>query len=128
MKEQGFKYTDKRKKMIEVLAEETKYRSAKQIASQVKLVYPSLSFDTIYRNLSVFGELGIAEETELDGEKFFRFRCSVNAHHHHFICTTCGQTKTIQTCPMDLLPDDWKGYTVTGHRFEVFGMCPTCSV
>ena len=48
--------------------------------------FPQLSYDTIYRNLYTFVQLNILEETELNGEKLFRFRCQNHGHHHHFIC------------------------------------------
>ncbi|EIT85189.1 FUR family transcriptional regulator [Fictibacillus macauensis ZFHKF-1] len=128
LKEKGFKYTDKRKDMLQVFANELRYISAKDVQETLKPHYPGLSFDTIYRNLSTFSELGILEETELDGEKKFRFKCPTSEHHHHLICLTCGKTKEVAGCPMEQLPVNDSGFTVTGHKFEIYGYCQACSL
>jgi Fur family zinc uptake transcriptional regulator len=126
LKEKGYKYTEKRKDLISLFAREKRYLSAKDVQEALKEQYPGLSFDTIYRNLTTFVEIGLLEETEWEGEKKFRFTCSHNEHHHHLICLSCGGTKSIHKCPMEVLNSELNGFDVTGHKFEVYGYCNEC--
>lgn len=127
VKEKGYKVTGKREQMLDIFAKSNKYLTAREILEKMQEHYPNLSFDTIYRNLSLFHELGILESTELDGERHFRYTCStVDEHHHHFICLDCGSTKAIEACPMDYVTEDLKGYSIADHKFEIYGKCPYC--
>lgn len=127
LKDHGYKYTGKREKMASVFADEQRYMSAKEVLGLMQDDYPQISFDTVYRNLSLFEKLGILEATEFNGERLFRLSCREDKHHHHLICTECGKTKTIEMCPMDAFfgnPDDFE---ITGHKFEIYGHCKECT-
>ncbi|MFC7392876.1 Fur family transcriptional regulator [Scopulibacillus cellulosilyticus] len=125
LKEKGYKHTDKRTDILRLFEKRKGYLSAKDIQFKLKDRYAGLSFDTIYRNLSLFVDLGILEATELDGEKMYQYNCS-NHHHHHLICLECGKTETIEACPMAQLPVSHSGFLVTGHKFEIYGCCEHC--
>jgi Fur family zinc uptake transcriptional regulator len=126
LKEQGYKYTGKREEMIRIFDRETRYVTAKEMLEFMKVDYPNLSFDTIYRNLSLFEELGILESTELKGEGIYRLSCETSHHHHHIICTECGKTQSLHLCPMDAVLGEPRGFKITGHKFEIYGFCDQC--
>lgn len=125
LKAKGYKHTDKREDILDLFDKKGGYLSAKDIQFALRDAYPGISFDTIYRNLSLFRDLSILEETELDGEKIFQFHCS-EQHHHHLICLRCGRTKTIEVCPMQDLSRLDPEFLVTGHKFEIYGYCKSC--
>lgn len=126
LKINGYKHTDKREELLKILAKQNRYLSAKEILDEIQKQFPNLSFDTIYRNLYLFTDLDILEVTEIAGEKHFRFTCSSDTHHHHFICLDCGKSKQIDLCPVKEMADKLRDYEITGHKFEIYGRCPDC--
>lgn len=126
LKAKGYKYTGKREEMVRIFAREKRYLSAKDMLESMQIDYPNLSFDTIYRNLSLFEDLEILETTQLEGERIYRLSCETDHHHHHLICTKCGKTQQIDLCPMDAILGEPKGFKITGHKFEIYGNCLEC--
>jgi Fur family zinc uptake transcriptional regulator len=126
LKANGYKFTGKREMMVQLFAEENRYLSAKEVLDHMQKTYPGLSFDTVYRNLSLFEDLGILEGTDWDGERRYRFRCEGDSHHHHLICTECGRTRKLEICPMNAILGQPEDFHITGHRFEIYGRCADC--
>lgn len=128
LKDNGYKYTTKRQRILSILAEKGRYVSAKELFNKLKIEFKGISYDTIYRNLDTLVELNIVEATEFGNEKRFLFHSKKvhHAHHHHFICTICGNTKEIEICPISEMTADLDGCEIEGHKFEIYGKCPKC--
>lgn len=126
LQKQGYKTTKRRKDILDFFAKEEKYYTAKDLYEYMESIYPGISYDTVYRNLHLYHQLEILESTELNAEKHFRMNCGTPHHHHHFICNTCGIAKKINVCPMDDVVQMLRQYQIDGHKFEVYGLCPTC--
>lgn len=83
---------------------------------------------TLYREIEQLVSLGILAKVQLSSERV-SYELAKD-HHHHFICQSCERvTKltfcetTIQTLEETLIK---MGKTVTGHTFELFGLCENC--
>lgn len=125
-----FKHTKQRERFLQLFIESD---HASLSARQLKELFlaqfdTSVSYDTIYKNLTLFTELGILDELVVDGERRYHIACLDNSdHHHHIICTTCGKTDVIEFCPMDYISTYVEnGYQITTHKFEIYGVCPDC--
>lgn len=127
LKENGFKQTKQREKLIDIFLEKDQYMPVKEVLKEFQQDFPSASYDTVYRNLYTLKDLNILESTMFNGEQLFRLHCDTSGHHHHFICTECGKTSPIEVCPMDTVQQSLPGYEISNHKFEVFGLCPGCN-
>ncbi|TCI56443.1 MULTISPECIES: Fur family transcriptional regulator [Exiguobacterium] len=122
----SLKVTPKRIEMYAYLAAEERYVSAKDVLDYMRSKHPTMSFDTVYRNLKSFAEEGLLEATELNGEKAFRVTCGSSHHHHHLICRGCGKTKLLELCPMRYVETLDPDFEVIDHKFEIYGYCKQC--
>jgi len=127
LKENGFKQTKQREKLIDIFLEKDQYMPVKEVLKEFQQDFPSARYDTVYRNLYTLKDLNILESTMFNGEQLFRLHCDTLGHHHHFICTECGKTSPIEVCPMDTVQQSLPGYEISNHKFEVFGLCPGCN-
>lgn len=128
MTKQGLRITEQRKTLANLFADPDQFLTPKDVYDQMSSLYPSVSFDTIYRNLRMLSEMGVLEQVYfMEGGLRFKASCSGH-HHHHFICVTCERTYSVHYCPMTSevqaqVPDKFR---VLHHRFEMFGVCAAC--
>lgn len=129
LKENGYKLTNQRKAMIEVLLENMgHFLSAEDIYLKSREKFSQTNFSTVYRNLEILEGCGILHKTSIkDGASIYELTCSEN-HHHHIICKGCGKTEVIDFCPLASVKEQLgsNDFTLIEHKFELYGYCKNC--
>jgi Fur family peroxide stress response transcriptional regulator len=113
--------------IFNALVQSSKHPSAENVYQALTGDFPNLSFDTVYRTLNTFAEIGIAEVIEGYG----RSRCfdPNTKQHHHLHCIKCGSI-------IDFYSDAYDNLKIPEHihnKFEVHnkrvvinGICERC--
>jgi len=126
-RDSGLRPTHQRVAIIEALAKKDRPVTAQSLHDELRgRGAPGLA--TVYRTLRALAEAGTAETFEAEpGELAYKL-CEV-VHHHHLICERCSDVQTIPSCEVE----DWassvakrRGFRVTGHRADVYGLCASC--
>ena len=128
LRAQGYKITPQRRALLNAFEECHNFPTAQQLLASVRKTQPDVSLDTIYRNLTLLTKLDIIHEIYRSAGNVYEL-AEPGHHHHHLVCTECGKTECIDICPMN---DQYeqeaarKGFTITGHVFEFYGLCQDC--
>ncbi len=127
LKAQGCKSTSQRDDIARVFFESRGHLTVEELYRNVKKVNPRIGYATVYRTLKLLKECGLAAESHFqDGEA--RYECS-GAHHDHLICEECGRIEEFEEEEIEKLQGrvaDRFGFRITGHRMELYGLCPAC--
>ena len=129
LRDKGLKITPQRRAVINALLEYGQLSTALQILEYVKKSQPDVSLDTVYRNLSLFKQLGIVNEIQMINQDGNRFEISRDGHHHHIICLKCGKIECLQKCPVSkeaIETIEKNGFAVVSHSLEFYGYCCGC--
>lgn len=124
----NYKLTKQRHSLLQILAEhEDKYIEITKLDQLMRKQYPKMSHNTIYRNVKEFQDIGLVEEQKIADKTEIKFQCdNKHQHHHHFVCNNCGRVQEFEMCPLDFFSDQLPGNQITGHRFELYGICADC--
>jgi Fur family peroxide stress response transcriptional regulator len=127
LKSGGIRMTPQRYAILRYLIESFTHPTADDIFRALSPQYPSLSVATVYNNLKVFVDADLVRELTY-GDDSSRFDSDMS-DHYHAICTSCGTMVDFDHPPVkdvEKAAAASTGFTVFGHRMEIYGLCPTC--
>ncbi len=128
LRERGHRLTPQRMAVLKTLVNGEGHLSAEQIYERVRADFPMTSLATIYKTVTVLKEMG--EVLELGfGDGCNRYDGSKPYAHPHLICTECKSIIDVDVEALGKLPQDVAqrtGYQIMSHRFDFFGVCPSC--
>jgi Fur family peroxide stress response transcriptional regulator len=123
----NLKVTPQRTAIFKKLTESRSHPSAEDIFQSLRDDFPNMSFDTVYRTLNTFAEIGIAEVVEDYGNSR-RFDANPK-EHHHLHCIKCGNIIDIYNVSFDKLeiPGHIKDkFKILTRRVVLTGFCEEC--
>lgn len=124
----GLSVTHQRLAIFEaVMATCNRHPSADLIYRSVRERYPTISFNTIYKNLETFEELGIVMKVN---PLYNEARYDVDVRpHHHLICRECKTIVDVHDEELDRLPSPQAandGFVVENWTVQFTGLCAEC--
>jgi Fur family ferric uptake transcriptional regulator len=119
--------TNQREIILRELRKSKRHLSADELYDIVKKDMPRISLATVYRNLEILSEAGLIGKLEISGRQK-RFDYDVEDHDHIY-CVVCHRVDNLNVQRETLSREDrvsTVGYSITGYRLEVVGICPSC--
>ena len=126
--EKKLRYSRQRELIYEYLKNSDQHPSAEMIHNDLKQQIDGLSLGTVYRNLKLLEELGLARRAvSIEGTERYDAICG---DHIHFLCSGCG---SIQDAANPDAQKIWQAANLAGNYLPqkmdlIFtGLCPECA-
>lgn len=128
----GHRYTSARRRIVEVLRKISGPVTIPQLIAHDE----QLTQSSTYRNLTILEESGVATRVVTpDDHARFELDEALTRHHHHLICTSCGEVQDFE------LPEALERsldqelhrigrnarFDVHRHSLDLLGHCADCS-
>lgn len=130
LKSRGLKMTNARETVLAAFLGLESHVSADAVYEAARLIDPGIGQATVFRTIKLLSDAGLAREAcRDDGAR--RYEHAYNhAHHDHLTCVACGAVIEFVDADIERAQDAVYrryGFKSTGHRLELFGLCPACS-
>jgi Fe2+ or Zn2+ uptake regulation protein len=123
----GRSMSRQRAMILDALRATRSHPTAQDLYDAVRPSVPRLTLATVYRNLHVLQELGLARRIEVDGQSS-RFDADIREHAHAY-CLRCGKVHDVPVTPsadLTVEAEHLTGYDVTHCNIVFEGFCPNC--
>lgn len=125
------RYTTKRRHLVDLLAQSKRPATIPELLDG----QPLLAQSSVYRNLVVLEEAGIAHRVVTsDDRSRYELTEDLIGHHHHMVCTNCGRVDDFTVSPqmerslksaLDRAVQG-TGFRTDAHRLDLVGVCAAC--
>ncbi len=124
------KCTDARRKVLEAVLDLREHFEAEQVLYFLRERSERVGKATVYRTLPLLVEAGILREVRFDVKHTHYELAFGEAPHDHMVCGRCGRIIEFGSNEVTKLRSKiarQHGFRVTGHRFQITGVCKDCA-
>ncbi|MFY0661211.1 MAG: transcriptional repressor [Shimia sp.] len=120
----GLRMTEQRRIIATVLQESTDHPDVEELYARASARDSGISLATVYRTVKLFEEAGILDKLEF-GDGRARYEDAEREHHDHLIDISSGEVIEFVDPEIEALQEkiaEKLGYTLKGHRLELYGV------
>jgi Fur family ferric uptake transcriptional regulator len=124
-RDRGIRLTEPRREVFSILNEHEQPLTISELLKFSKIAERT----SVYRTLDLFVRHGIVQMLQLKGKQRFELAEPFKAHHHHLVCTRCGELIQIDQQKLERIISriaDSHRYQLTSHHVELQGLCRDC--
>ncbi len=132
LRRDGQRYTSRRRAVVDLLDAADQPLTIRQLLERDT----ALAQSSAYRNLAVLERAGVVHRI-VTSDEYARYELAEDftEHHHHLICSTCGDVTDFTVTPTleaDLEAALAKvarrtGFRIEHHRLDLVGTCSDCA-
>ena len=127
MEQQGSTCTQRQQLLLEELQNNESEMTGQQLHRCLEGQPGAMGLATVYRNLRKLHQQGRVRCRHLPtGEALY---APVERDQHHLTCVSCGETQTLEQCPvheMKVQAPESDNFKLIFHTLEFFGLCKRC--
>jgi Fur family ferric uptake transcriptional regulator len=129
LKKENLRNTSHRQSILEALEASEEPVSAETLYLTLREKGISISISTVYRALDVLVEKDIVAKTDFTDNNKSLFEIKREEHRHHLVCVKCRKIIPVKECPFYEYAGELEerfGFSITGHKLEMYGYCQKC--
>lgn len=129
IKKAGLRATRPRLSLLSFLQKKKYPLTIQEIVNE--LIDGKIDQVTVYRMIDTFKLTGIVREINFHGERPRYELEDVEHDHHHIVCTNCHKLEDFIGCDYQrlekkVLSRSRSFFKITGHSFDLYGLCNKC--
>jgi len=125
----GLRNTWQRTRILDAFLSAGGHITADDLCNALKRKNPDIGSATVYRNLKLMSECGVADEIKIGNKKTRYEQKYGHEHHDHLICTKCGRFIEVHDDKIERLQEklaEANEFIPKRHRLEIYGLCRKC--
>ena len=129
LKQYGIQPTTNRKEILSIFLKKDGPVDTQYLLEELTKKKISIDRATVFRTVNSFVDCLLLNKLEFNEGKS-RYELTTKNHHHHLICTNCGDVTCFEDCNLEPIETKIKketGFTPQQHRVEFFGLCRKCN-
>jgi len=129
LKQKNLKWSQQREVILDLFLSTNKHITTEELYQLARAKFPRIGYTTVHRTLKLLSECGLASERHFS-DRYTRFESThKDRHHDHLICIDCGKIVEFECEKIEKMQENiarQKGFKITHHRLELYGMCRNC--